>query len=60
MMGLWERLAAAIVLTRGCKPLPPVSFLGYLSLPDKRIIFFLDHHNVVFIFHFGRCLDVEL
>jgi len=23
-------------------------------------IYFLDHHNVVFIFHVGRCLDVEL
>jgi len=27
VLGLWERLAAAIVLIPGCKPLPQVSFL---------------------------------
>jgi len=26
VLGLWERLAAAIFLIRGCKPLPLVSF----------------------------------
>jgi hypothetical protein len=38
---LWERLAAAIILFRGCKPLPQGGFYGNLDFLDKRLNFFL-------------------